>query len=48
MRWCARLKRDGAFNALAKWLRCAQQTQEDGEEEKHHKMVAGPVSVFDL
>jgi hypothetical protein len=41
------LKRDGAFKALAKWLRCAQQTQED-EEEERREMEAGPVSVFEL
>lgn len=44
----ARLKRDGAFKALAKWVRCAQQTQEDEEEEERREMEAGPVSVFDL
>jgi hypothetical protein len=43
-----RLKRDGAFKALAKWLRCAQETADDEEEEERREMEAGPVSVFDL
>ena len=37
------LKRNGAFNALAKWLRCAQRTQEDIEREERRTMANGPV-----
>jgi hypothetical protein len=40
------LKRNGAFKALAKWLRCAQSIQAGEEQEERREMEAGPVLVF--
>jgi hypothetical protein len=38
----ARLKRDGAFNTLNQWLRCAQRTKADIEPDQRREMENGP------
>ena len=42
------LKRNGAFNALAEWLYCAQRTKQDIEQDERHDMENGSPLGLDL